>query len=70
MADFHYSEDVRDGKGNRIGSVRKIEGFGSDVYDSNGSHVGNSNTFGTFDNNGQRIADKEEPGLLWKPKKS
>jgi hypothetical protein len=61
---FHYSEDIRDGKGNRIGSIRQIEDYGTDVYDSVGNRIGNTNQAGTFDANGNRIADRQLPGLL------
>lgn len=67
---FHYSQDIRDGHGNRIGSVRKIDNYGSDVWDSSGNRLGNTNQAGTFDASGNRVADRQVPGLLiQKPKK-
>jgi hypothetical protein len=61
---FHYSEDIRNGKGVRIGSVRQIDGYGSDVWDRGGNRVGNTNQAGTFDAAGNRVADREVPGML------
>lgn len=61
---FHYSEDIRDGKRNRIGSVRRIDGFGQDVWDGVGNRLGNTNQAGTFDANGNRVADRQVPGIL------
>ena len=61
---FHYSEDIRDGKGRSIGSIRQIDNFGTDVWDSAGNRVGNTNQAGTFDANGNRIADRQVPGML------
>ena len=61
---FHYSEDIRDGKGNRLGSIRRIDNFGQDVWDSHGNRVGNTNQAGTFGRAGSRVADRQVPGIL------
>ena len=61
---FHYSKDIRDGKGNRIGSVRQIDAYGQDVWDGHGNRIGNTNQAGTFDAASNRVADRQVPGLL------
>jgi hypothetical protein len=61
---FHYSEDIWDGKGNRIGFVRKIDGYGQDVWDGHGNRLGSTNQAGTFDTAGNRVSDRQVPGVL------
>ena len=61
---FHYSKDIRDGKGNRIGSVRQIDAYGQDVWDGHGNRIGNTNQAGTFDAASNRVADRQVPGIL------
>ena len=64
---MNKTEYVRDATGRLIGRINHDK-TRDNISDGHGRHLGHTDEHGTRDNAGRKIADKPEPGLLWRKK--